>query len=347
MWEDTPFEKAMKNSLSGLGQLGEALIGNYTNAKKTLVEQVYEEIKATEPELSDHGPRHIKNVLENVGHLIGKDFLTAKEKKYFNPLEYYFLGLVTLFHDVGNIHGRDRHNERIKDAYVHTRGSNDKQEMRMILQAAKAHTGKAADGGKDTLNDLNVDGGFHYQSQPVRLLEVAAVLRMADELAEGPQRTSRFVFDTMGYAPESQIFHRYASCVQVNIDRNAGRFALSFDVEVCKAGGVEDRHIDATKELLEFCYKRLVKLDQERKYTKFYCNLLAPFRVTSGKFLFWINNEEHDFDLPTVIIDDRVVPGDMTKSVAQLYPAFELEKIAAKLAESKQEDAGGRNDERE
>jgi len=75
--------------------------------------------------------------------------------------------------------------------------------------------------------------------------------------------------------------------------------------------------------------------------------LLAPFRVTSGKFLFWINNEEHDFDLPTVIIDDRVVPGDMTKSVAQLYPAFELEKIAAKLAESKQEDAGGRNDERE
>lgn len=336
MWEDTPFEKAMKNSLSGLGQEGEALIGNYTTAKKKLVEQVYEEIKATEPELSDHGPRHIKNVLENVGHLIGKEFLTAREKKYFNPLEYYFLGMVTLFHDVGNIHGRDRHNERIKDVYVHTRGSDDKQEMRMILQAAKAHTGKAADGGKDTLNDLNLDGGFHYKSQPVRLCEVAAVLRMADELAEGPQRTSRFVFDTMGYAPENQIFHRYASCVEVNIDRNAGRFALSFNVEVCKTGRVEDRHIDATKELLEFCYKRLVKLDQERKYTKFYSDLLSPFRATWGKFLFWINNEERDFDLPIVIIDDRVVPGDVTKSIIQLYPAFELEKIVAKLAESKQ-----------
>ena len=267
MWEDTPFEKAMKNSLSGLGQVGQALIGNYTNAKKKLVEQVYEEIKATEPELSDHGPRHIKNVLENVGHLIGKEYLTARERKYFNPIEYYFLGMVTLFHDVGNIHGRDRHNEKIKDIYVYTRGSDDKQEMRMILLAAKAHTGKAADGGKDTLNDLNVDGGFHYQSQPVRLLEVAAILRMADELAEGPQRTSRFVFDTMGYAPENQIFHRYASCVLVNIDRNTGRFALSFNIEVCKTGGVEAADIDATKDLLEFCYKRLVKLDQERNST--------------------------------------------------------------------------------
>ena len=339
MWEDTPFEKAMKGALSGLGQAGAALIANYTDAKNKLVEQVYDEIKATEPQLSDHGPRHMKNVLENIGHLIGK------EKKYFNPWEHYFLGMVTLFHDVGNIHGRDRHNEKIRDVYVHVRGRDDKQEMRMVLQAAQAHTGKAANGSKDTLGDM--DDGFHYQSHPVRLREVAAVLRIADELAEGPQRTSRFVFEAMGYAPGSIIFHRYASCVRVNIDRNAGRIALSFDVEVCKEGIVEDKHIDATKELLAFCYKRMIKLDQERKCTKFYCDLLAPFRVTSGKFLFWINDKEYDLDLPTVIIDDKVIPEDWAKSVTDIYPALSLENIAARLMERKRENAGGAADERQ
>jgi hypothetical protein len=338
MWEDTQFEKAMKSSLSASGHVGDVLIANYITARKILVEQVYEEIRATEPELSDHGPRHIQNVLENVGHLIGKD------KKYFNPWEHYFLGMVTLFHDVGNIQGRERHNERIKEVYVHTRGNTDRQEMRMILQAAKAHTGNASDGSKDTLKEL--EDGYYYQSQSVRLREIAAVLRMADELADGPQRTSRFVFETMGYAPESEIFHRYASCVEVTIDRNSGRFALSFNIDVCKAVNIEDKHINSTRNLLEFCYKRLVKLDQERKYTKFYCNLLAPFRLTSGKFLFWINDEERDFDLPTVLIDDRVVPGDATKTVTDLYPALDLQTIAATLAKIKNERAGGQTDDR-
>lgn len=324
MWEDTPFEKSMKAALRKTGQDGELLIGRYVKAKTTLTGDVYEEIKKKEPNLSDHGPRHIRNVLENIGQLLGD------EVKLFTAHELYCLGMVALFHDVGNIYGRKLHNEKIKDIYVHACGDDDKTEMRMVILAARAHTGEASDGTKDTLKDL--DEKFYFRSQ-VRLKEIAAVLRLADELAEGPQRTSRFVLQTMGYDEASNIYHRYGSSVEVNIDRQGRRLALSYNIQVCGNEALEDRHLEATKELLNFAYARMVKLDQERKYCKFYGQrLLAPYIMTSAKFFFWTGVEEHECDLPTIVIDDKVIPGEGARGVVELYPMFDVESITKMLA---------------
>lgn len=337
MWEDTPFEKAMKAALKKNGQEGDILAGRYTAAKRTLAEQVYEEIKGTSRTLSDHGPRHIQNVLGNIGFLLGE------EVKQFGAHDLYCLGMVALFHDVGNIYGRKHHNEKIKDIYIHACGNDDKQEMRMVIMAARAHTGDASDGTKDTLKDL--DETYFYRSGRVRLREIAAVLRLADELAEGPQRTSKFVLQTMGYDENSDIYHRYASSVTVNIDRPGNRLALSYDIQVCGSEALEEKHLNATKELLQFAYSRMVKLDQERKYCKFYCKSLSVFTQTSAKFLFWTGNQEHECDLPAIVIDDKVVPGDGSKSVVEINPQYEVEKVVAKLVEKVNAPKGGSADE--
>jgi len=336
MWDDTQFEKSMKNSLKKLGQDGDVLAGKYSWSKKKLVEEVYEEIKRSEPNLSDHGPRHIKNVLENIGQLLGE------EVKHYKAQELYCLGMIALFHDVGNIYGRKRHNEKIREIYARVCGHDDNHEMKMIVQAAKAHTGEASTGTKDTLSEL--DNNFYFLARSIRLRELAAILRIADELAEGPQRTSRFVLETMGYPETSRIYHLYASQVQVNIDREEERFALTYNIKVSKDHQVEAPQIEEVKALLEFSYKRLIKLDQERKYTKFYCDRLSPFKTTSGKFVFWFGIEDFDCDLPTIVIDDKIIPGDSAKTVVDIEPAFAPEQISSRLVERAQQRQRGQTD---
>ena len=74
----------------------------------------------------------------------------------------------------------------------------------MVVRATSAHTGKAQDGSCDTLKEVaELD---HLANRPVRLRELAAILRFADELAEGPQRTSEFMQVEDLYESESKNF---------------------------------------------------------------------------------------------------------------------------------------------
>ncbi|QEG26646.1 hypothetical protein GobsT_13910 [Gemmata obscuriglobus] len=335
MWPDTPFEKQLKTALKKINARGDVLAGNFASSKKFLVENVYEEIKREERHLSDHGPRHIVNVLENIGTLLGKEY------GGFSPEEMYCLGMITLFHDVGNMYGRKEHQDKIKQIYTRARaGANeDKSERVMVLMAAKAHTGEASDGSKDTLKDL--DNRYYFQGSIVRLQEIAAILRMADELAEGPQRTSRLVLETHGYDESSRIYHRYATCVHVSIDRERGLFALDYHFAVDpNAGDIESALADI-KELIEFSYKRLLKLDQERSYTKFYCPALSPFKASSATYRFWIGDDECGTRLPALYVDDKVVPGVNARSVPQINPLYEPATIIEQLRGSIQQRNGG------
>jgi hypothetical protein len=84
MWSNTPFEKRIARMLER--QLGEApgqnLFSRYVHAKHTL-STVWESVSKREPMLTDHGPRHIQNVLRNVARLI--------DTKHFTGVELYSL----------------------------------------------------------------------------------------------------------------------------------------------------------------------------------------------------------------------------------------------------------------
>lgn len=94
-------------------------MSRYVQARTVLLDDVYQEIRSSEPSLTDHGPEHVQNVLENVFKLLGHDI------DYFRPIEHYVLGLGVLFHDVGNLHGRKEHNKRIGQFYDHVRGGHE------------------------------------------------------------------------------------------------------------------------------------------------------------------------------------------------------------------------------
>jgi hypothetical protein len=78
-------------------------------------------------------------------------------------------------------------------------------------------------------------------------------------------------------------------------------------------------------------YQRVVKLDQERKYTKFYCDWLSPFLSTSASFRFEVDIEDYDLGLPSIELNDKVVPGEVCRSVIDRYADYHPDRIVEKL----------------
>src|SRR5438132_14415758 len=104
VWNQRKFETEM---LAGLERQLDAhrageLFSIYQTTRNKLINNVLNEIKATEPSLSDHGPKHIANVLDNAYYLLAD----ASILRCLDGIELYCLGMMVVFHDVGNLYGR-------------------------------------------------------------------------------------------------------------------------------------------------------------------------------------------------------------------------------------------------
>ncbi|MGE0090795.1 MAG: hypothetical protein AB7S50_15085 [Bacteroidales bacterium] len=329
MWETTKLEELTEKSLvKDLGRTkGREKFSHYLYARQRVVEQVLPEIKSIQPELTDHGEVHIANVLENSERLLGKAAIK------FSGMDLYCLLMAILFHDVGNIFDREEHQRNISSIYQFARpdAHNFRQEQQIVMRAVGAHCGKAIDGSKDTLKYLNDE---HLDRKKVRLQEISSVLRFADELAEGPQRTSLFMNQFYPYSDSSEIYHNYASITSVNIDRGNERIALTFNFNIFNNsddGSVSSEKTNSLSSLIEFCFKRIIKLDQERKYAKHYCDLLAPFKKTTIAFNFWINDQPYDLGLNKLILTDLVIPGEVHKELIEIDSEYSVVNIISKI----------------
>lgn len=193
---------------------------------------MWNEIKRREPNLTDHGPDHIADVLGQAHQIIPKGYFEARE----------LLALLTsiLFHDTGNIHGREGHAKNISDIHAFVRGSqldNEKREEKQIVMAiVGAHGGEARDGSNDTIKDLNDKEAFLRRQ--IRVREIAAVLRFADELAEGPHRTSEYLRRKHDFPIKSEQFHDYASITSICVDTD--RIALTYQINATTNDGKID-----------------------------------------------------------------------------------------------------------
>ena len=282
----------------------------YVRARTTLLEDVLAEIRGREPNLTDHGPDHIQHVLDNVFKLLDG------ELEYFSSIEHYIVGLSVLFHDVGNLNGRTDHNKRIGHFYDYVRPSPKfAQEKSLIVQIAQAHTGEARNGSRNTLAD--VPDLLQLNGEPIRARQIAAVVRFADELAEGPNRTSDYMRRHALYAMESRQYHDYAAATDIAIDRLNQRIAITYHLNLCTRKGLEEE-LDRVKNFLELACRRLVKMDVERRYARFNCSTpLVPFRQISaclniqvdGQFLYPPReatiSDEVNLDTPLELLSSR------------------------------------------
>lgn len=326
-WEKLRIEKALEKTLKKAfpGRQGEEMYADYVNARRVLVEDILPEIKAKMPNLTDHDEDHVANVLNNVEKLLG-DKLNK-----IDPTELYCLCLSALFHDVGNLFGRDDHNKNIAEIYDFARGGrSNPQEKMILLKICGAHCGCSDDGSKDTLKDIIMPD--HLLGNQVRVKELAAVLRLADELEEGTQRTSAFMLYKHMYERNSEIHHKYASITSIHIDRGNGRIAITYNVKIdisTEIPFVTQR--DSIIELLNYIYKRIIKLDQERKYAKYYCDYLVSFKQTDVQINFWLNGKIQNMNMDPIYLTDKIIPGDAEVSIPDRFNAYRIESVIGKL----------------
>ena len=298
----------------------------YEQAQSKLEKEVYPNIQGAEPSLSDHGATHVSNVKQNAIRLLADDDIITD----LSGIEMYFLGMFIIFHDAGNVHGRNEHHKKVASIFDSIRGTDAslRHERTLIVQATRAHTGTAQDGSRDTLKE--VDEAGHLAGRHVRLRELAAVLRFADELAEGPQRTSDFMQKEGLYESEAQQFHDYASSTNILIDRRNNRIALAYEIGI----DVDSTYEASTKHLSDFLcfiYQRIQKLNQERQYVRYYSPLLEPFKSTEVTFNFHCDSDILDIGLMPLQLTDIVVPGDQAKKITDIDSAYSIDALVDTL----------------
>jgi len=328
VWSDQPFDTRLKLKLDMLASpTRDNLLGDYLSARRYVTEEIVKNIPRSEPDLTDHSEAHLADVMRRICDLIGSD------DSYLSPHEFYLLGISVLFHDVGNLHGRKEHNKKIADIYNAARNNEDRfhTERNAVLSIAGAHTGSTMSGNEDTVKNVTI---LTFDGSRIRGQELAALLRLGDELAEGPHRTSAYLLNHHSYKPENVIYHRYASSVEHRIDRVDGRIAITYTLDLeLKNGNLEVGNGIKIDDMLRFCYARIVKLDLERRYCKFYSNMLSVFKETSAYFNFYHEGHPLDFEIEPIVISDIVIPGDAIKTIEERYESYGIEHLVSALSQ--------------
>lgn len=344
-WIPTRFEIAMESYfLKTLGAIeGPALFSDYESIRNELVkDNFFREIKINEPFLSDHSDRHIRDVQNRAFKLIG-DF----EEGGLSSMDVYCLALMILFHDVGNIFGRIGHDSVPKIAEVYNkyrvRHQNYGEERRVVTTGASAHSGKSRGGCKDTLKYIKKES---IKEEEINLPELSAILRFADELAEGMHRTCSFLIDKGLYDKDSVIYHKYAAITQIMIDKPMERIVITYTINVTENFGEDKEEQKEILELIYFSFYRAIKLDQERRYTRYYSSILQPFKYVTILYKFEKNYTPIEVEIEPIVFKDKYpVPGidfvsdsaHALKQIEEMYPDFKLCDILNLLSNIKTE----------
>ena len=152
-----------------------------------------------------HGCRHVSDLIENLDK-IAQEIARKSGATSLSPLEAYILLCAAHVHDAGNIGGRKNHPNRSRELikkYMHL--FYDTESRQNIFDVARVHGGESARFGLDKLREIPSDN-FTFPRLPL----LAALLRMADELSENPERVPDALINWFKASPKSNSAYKYA-----------------------------------------------------------------------------------------------------------------------------------------
>lgn len=230
--------------------------------------------------LNDHGPGHIAMVADRAYMLVKGNV------QDLTGYEIFFLLLSIHFHDVGNIYGREAHEEKIINIFeaLGKKFPLDATARRLITNIAMSHGGNH-EGNKDTIADVHekdyVDGML------IRSSILAALLRFSDEIADDKTRTFS-ILPALGAIPkENQAFHEYSRSLEPPVIEGNTlllHYNIRHDLLVNRIPKL-DSEIFLYDEILHRVQKCLCELDYCKRYSQGFIhvsclsvriNVLAP-----------------------------------------------------------------------
>ncbi|GHV11398.1 hypothetical protein FACS189491_02580 [Spirochaetia bacterium] len=218
--------------------------------------------------LTDHGKEHVDMVIQ-------RTYLLLKEKvDKLNGFEIFILLLSIHFHDVGNIYGRDKHEEKIMDVMQKLVVLHPLQTpvQQIICDIAMAHGGDH-NNSKDTIVTLlPID---HVEGIEIRPAILASILRYADELADDHTRAARFLYDADKVPPGNKIYHDYSKSLEpvaIGGDTVIFKFTIPYNLAVSKSTKMgknnKIKKVYLYDEILARLCKTICELEYCRKYSQ-------------------------------------------------------------------------------
>lgn len=210
--------------------------------------------------LNNHGTEHIDSVI-----LRASEILNAAECE-ITPYEAYLFLFAVHLHDTGNVYGRDKHEQTCRSILnqLGTRAGDDDLEKSWITRIAMAHGGKTPEGNKDTINSLIPNPEIQLLGQTVRVQFLAALLRLADEIADDRTRASRFMVQAEAVPDKSKLYHQYSQCLH-SVAVGEREITLDFDLREDTAKLQFDKNGNPAF-LLDEIFLRTLKMHLERMY---------------------------------------------------------------------------------
>ncbi len=329
-WEDTDLDRCLSSMLAAQAPHGishsQSMLTKYRASRDCIAEQILEHIGKRHPGLTSHSIEHARRVQHQAVKLLGLTHDCSANPNSVTPYELYVLALSIVIHDAAMAFGdRDKHEQRVHE--VHKLCCNTTMlslhERRIISEIVGAHTGK--DDPIRTLQPtLNLD------TEPIRIREIAAVLRLADECDEGPHRTTLFE-NQLGIPIESKIYHQYAKGCDIQVDRNNKRICVSniFKIDSRRNPHKQDASISTLgsfRNLYKFANSRVLKLDSERSYAALNSLWLSPLALTDVVFMFMIDEEPRpELDIRMSLPPTR--PKYTPTSLHRIDPRFEYSQV--------------------
>ena len=114
---------------------------------------------------------------------------------------------------------------------------------------------------------------------------------------------------------------------EIYIDKKDGRIALTYNIEMPVTG------IDL-ETLIKFVYKRIIKLDTERRYCKYYALSLNNFKTTDAQINILYDGVDIA-DLPKIQLEDKYILSEesIEEMIYGRYPELTIESIIQKIGE--------------
>jgi len=277
----TPIERAfyeMSRAKKGLQEY----FFTYYSMKLVLLNRFYPHVGAKLKGFPDHGPDHVIRILELYGKMLKNNIPTLFSSDSvisgagFNFYEVYLILLATVWHDVGNLLGRKKHNEKIVEI-------SDRLEKHFIfeadlkkymLQIAKAHTGDDGVNVQIPIEDVA------FKNEEINLRFLGALLRFADELEEGGVRIDETYYNVMkdNIAKENRIYWETACCINL-IEPKPEKRSIDIKAKIDRADLFKLFPKNGKKvSLIDELIFRIDKINQERKYYMQFARKYLEFR---------------------------------------------------------------------
>lgn len=217
--------------------------------------------------LTNHGNSHIATLIERASKLLNVEKgleLDRNDSEFgLSPFELFLLLLSMHIHDAGNISGREKHEEKVKEIIDRLgAGVANQHELTWvyIFDIAKAHKGEIID-------ELPAEDYLHERKIRPQLL--AAILKFSDELAENCFRADKLNLELNNIPEENLLFHIYADSLNSVVPESKLR-TIHMRYFIKEKYLKEEYFIDKGKNkriyLLDYVYKRTIKTNAERIY---------------------------------------------------------------------------------